>query len=118
MECTGLFHDFTKMNHSCVSNTSSIQSNNTISVSVSADRDIKKGEEITNSYINHTIKNRNTQISYSYNNIDNMNLLNSKLTKKQRYKELRQYLFECKCPLCESEEIDSDEDSNDSYDMN
>jgi SET domain-containing protein len=84
MECTGLFHDFTKMNHSCVCNTSCIQSNNTISVSVSADRDIKKGEEITNSYINHSIKYRNTHISYNNNNIDNLNVLNSKLTKKQR----------------------------------
>ena len=118
MECTGLFKDFTKMNHSCISNTSCIQSNNTISVNVAADRDIKKGEEITNSYINHSIKNRNTQISHQKDNIDNLNYLNSKLTKKQRYSELRQYLFECHCTLCESEVIDSDEDSNDSYDMN
>jgi hypothetical protein len=34
------------------------------------------------------------------------------MTKKQRYRALRQYVFECHCPLCESQVIDSDEDSD------
>ena len=98
-------------------------------VDVSADRVIECGEEITNSYINHCIKSRDSQqmvveaaedpgsTSTRHHQLDDLRYLNSKLTKKQRLRELRQYLFICDCPLCESEEVDSDEDSDNSHDM-
>ena len=100
-------------------------------VDVSADRVIECGEEITNSYINHCIKSRDSQqlslvgaddtsaaAAPRHHQLDDLRYLNSKLTKKQRLRELRQYLFICDCPLCESEEVDSDEDSDNSHDMN
>ena len=103
-------------------------------VDVSADRVIECGEEITNSYINHCAKSRDSQrlsaeaavigeeetcstTTTRHHQLDDLRYLNSKLTKKQRLRELRQYLFVCDCPLCESEEVDSDEDSDDSHDM-
>lgn len=95
-------------------------------VDVSADRVIESGEEITNSYINHCVKSRDSQhlsvevagSTTRHHQLDDLRYLNSKLTKKQRLRELRQYLFVCDCPLCESEEVNSDEDSDDSHDMN
>ena len=101
-------------------------------VDVSADRVIESGEEITNSYINHCVKSRDSQqlsvevavigaeepcSTTRHHQLDDLRYLNSKLTKKQRLRELRQYLFVCDCPLCESEEVNSDEDSDDSHDM-
>ena len=96
-------------------------------MNVSADRVIECGEEITNSYINHTARNRSFQKlsaaalggdkDNTKHQLDDLGYLNSKLTKKQRHRELRQYLFVCECPLCQREEVDSDEDSNDSYSM-
>jgi len=80
-------------------------------VSVSADRVIECGEEITNSYINHNQRSRDTQFRDQEHQVDDLRMLNRQLTKKQRYRALRHYLFLCECELCQSEEIDSDEES-------
>ena len=159
LQCTCLLFKFSKMNHSCVANTICVAGGNRVTgfflaldsnvllsaidifilyssstvliVDVSADRVIECGEEITNSYINHCIKSRDSQqlslvgaddtsaaAASRHHQLDDLRYLNSKLTKKQRLRELRQYLFICDCPLCESEEVDSDEDSDNSHDMN
>jgi len=113
LHCTALFSQFIKMNHSCQPNTYCISDGHKVTVSVSADRVIECGEEITNSYINHSQQSRATQNRDQQHQVDDLRLLNRQLTKKQRHRALRHYLFLCECPLCQSEQIDSDEESED-----
>ena len=113
MSGTGLFPLFSKTNHSCVCNTS-MHGSDRVSVTIMASQDIAAGEEITNCYIHHHSLGSQDQNSASShtNAVNEQHKLNSNMTKKQRYRALRQYVFECHCPLCESQVIDSDEDSD------
>jgi len=90
---SGLYSIYSKMNHSCVCNTSN--SSSRTKISVFASRDIEMGEEITTTYLHA----RNAHA----------------LSRRKRNKQLLQYLFSCSCELCESqgEDEDSSDDEND-----
>ena len=81
------------MNHSCECNTIN-ESCTRAFVRVSAIRDIALGEEITTSYLN----------------VANAGLV----SRKSRAKKLRQYLFVCRCALCDQQKLA--EDNSDSED--
>jgi hypothetical protein len=121
MAATGLFAVFSKSNHSCVCNTV-VHGSDRVSVTITAAEPIAAGEEITNCYIHHHSLN-NTSSSSATNTKDEcligenpvaneLHRLNARLTKKQRYRALRQYVFECNCPLCEQQVVDSDEETD------
>ena len=130
MSGSGLFPVFSKTNHSCVCNTS-MHGSDRVTVSMYATEAIAQGAEITNCYIHHhslnggggTFRSRlgvetGDDIDESIDPAElslgrsDQHQLNAKLTKKQRYRALRQYIFECDCPLCASQEIDSGEESD------
>jgi len=74
---TGMFLIANSTNHSCSPNVASTSSTNNYHVTMIAKKNIKKGEELTISYINE-------QMSFS-----------------DRQEKLKQmYLFECKCEKC------------------
>ncbi|RYG63232.1 SET domain-containing protein-lysine N-methyltransferase [archaeon] len=126
MSATGLFPFFSKANHSCLCNTSNHGSDR-VSVSVVATEDIQMGHEITSCYIHHNSLNLNdsNKASSHANRYgegagrgalgrkgNRQHVLNAQLTKKQRYRALRQYVFACDCELCAVQTIDSDEESD------
>jgi hypothetical protein len=132
MSGSGLFPLFSKTNHSCLCNTS-VYGSNKVCVSIVATEDILPGTEITNCYIHHVSLNggeckvsdagciesstslvgAGTGTGTESTVVENpQHALNRKMTKKQRYRALRQYVFECTCPLCRSQVVDSDEDSD------
>ena len=88
---TGFYPLFSKMNHSCSSNTINAADGNTVTVNVFAEVDIAEGEELTTSYL-HAPSNS--------------------MSKRQRNKFLLQYLFKCNCQIC-SEETESDSSDED-----
>ena len=123
LTATGLFSQFSKTNHSCLSNTHiSSARDGRVSVTITAAEDIAQGQEVTNCYIHHdslhysgpTGRTTVSGVGEGERETSNRELhrLNQAMTKKQRYKALRQYVFECACPLCDGQEVDSDEDSD------
>ena len=62
-------------------------------VHVYAARDIKRGEDILTTYLHEDP---------------------STLTKSERKKQLKQYLFECNCSMCNEQESDDDDDDDNS----
>jgi hypothetical protein len=89
---TGLYYLYSKMNHSCLCNTTNSSASSSASISVYAREDISCGEEITTSYL-HVSDPRT-------------------VSRRKRNRQLRQYLFRCRCALCGVEEDNSDEDSD------
>ena len=126
MSGSGLFPVFSKSNHSCLCNTI-IHGSDKVSVSIVASEDIPQGAEITNCYIHHPTLNGGESVDYTATEstgvavavapagaavVNDQHLLNRRMTKKQRYRAMRQYVFECNCPLCQSQMVESDEDSD------
>jgi hypothetical protein len=79
---TGLYSKYSKLNHSCVPNTTNVSRG--VEVLVYACRNINCGEEITTSYL------------------ETNELL---LSTRKRAKKLSKYLFICSCSLCSTEKI-------------
>lgn len=96
---TGLYYLYSKMNHACVCNTYNGTGASIAEVSVYARRDITVGDELTTSYLH----------------ISNPH----EVSRKMRNRSLKQYLFDCVCPLCEAQSVqgggDDDDDSDDDY---
>jgi hypothetical protein len=88
---SGLYPIYSKMNHSCLYNIRN-DMNNDKEVYVYAARDIKRGEDILTTYLHEDP---------------------STLTKSERKRQLKQYLFECNCSMCNEQESDDDDDDND-----
>lgn len=88
---TGFYPIFSKMNHSCASNTINAADGNTVKVNVFAEIDIAEGEELTTSYLHAP---------------------NMCMSKRKRNKFLLQYLFKCDCNIC-SEQTESESGSDD-----
>lgn len=99
---SGLYSIYSKMNHSCVCNTTN--ESRLTKVTVIASRDIAAQEEITTTYLHVADA--------------------STLSYRKRNKQLVQYLFSCSCELCESQaensdcssDSDSDNDDDDADD--
>ena len=93
--CTAICPLLAKTNHSCEPNTYvSYGHNNRAEISIHAASFIPSGGEIFHSYL-HTPSSGAARM----------------LTKSERRRALCQYLFECKCGLCNSEPTDSDENN-------
>lgn len=106
---TGFFKLYSKLNHNCTPNTlnasaAAVQSMAVAAhaeVAVFAARDIAVGEEITTSYLDLQHGSRGLS-----NGVGTM-------TRKERQQKLRQYMFRCKCRMCEEEKGRDGEDSSD-----
>ncbi len=88
---TGFYPIFSKMNHSCASNTINAADGNTVKVNVFAETDIAEGEELTTSYLH---------------------VPSNSMSKRKRNKCLLQYLFKCDCNIC-SDQTESESSSDD-----
>jgi hypothetical protein len=95
LSCTALFPTLAKTNHECNSTTFiSPGSEGYAQIKVHASRDIDRGGIITNSYL-HKVPG------------------DIVMTKTERKRALCQYLFECSCPICESQNSEDDESNDD-----